>query len=150
MSEPAGEILIFTSKLIFVPAIVALCLGRWGDVFVITFQAVIAIWYHSTHTLASFYADQVGIWLLAIHTLLLAITSAATPYLFVLGFGYMLVVYLYGKRNKCFCFDPNRELADRYHGSIHILGIAIYSASMIFFLPDTAGGIFDIKLQQFL
>ena len=142
--EPPTDILIFTSKLIFIPGIVALCLNRWGDVFIITFQAIMAIWYHSTHTIASFYADQVGIWLLATHTLLLARTSAATPYLFVLGFGYMLVVYSYGKRNNCFCFDPNRVLADRYHASIHILGISIYSTSMIFFLPYTAGGIFNL------
>jgi hypothetical protein len=46
----------------------------------------------------------------------------------------MLIVYSYGKRNKCFCFDTNTVVADRFHASIHILGIAIYSLSMIFFL----------------
>ena len=38
----------------------------------------------------------------------------------------MLIAYSYGKRNKCFCFDPNAQVADMYHASIHILGITIY------------------------
>jgi len=144
--EPPTEILIYTSKLILIPAILALGLRRWGDIFIITFQAVVSTWYHSQHTITSYYADQIGIWLLVVHTFLLARTSAATPYLFVLGFGYMLVVYSYGKRKKCFCFDPNRQIGDRYHASIHILGIAIYSASIMFFLPATALGLFDLKI----
>jgi hypothetical protein len=136
--------LTITSHLIFFPAIIALYLSRWIDVFIIALQAITAVWYHSYHTTASYYADQVAIWLLACHTLLLARTSIVTPYLFVVGFGYMVVVYCYGKRNKCFCFDENILVADLYHGSIHILGIAIYSVSMLFFLPYESGGIFDL------
>ena len=51
----------------------------------------------------------------------------------------MLIVYSYGQRNKCFCFDPNTQVADMYHASIHILGITIYTISMLFFLDDDAG-----------
>ena len=142
--EPPSELLLITSRLIFVPAIVAFFLSRWGDVFVICFQAVCAIWFHSSHTLSAFYADQAGMYLLAFHTLLLARTSVWTPFLFVLGFGYMLIVYSYGQRNKCFCFDSDPVIADRYHASIHILGIAIYASSMLFFLPGEAGGIFEL------
>ncbi|NBV77701.1 hypothetical protein EBR66_06075 [bacterium] len=142
--EPPSELLLFTSRLIFVPAIVAFFLNRWGDVFIICFQAVCANWFHSSHTLSAFYADQVGMYLLAFHTLLLAITSIWTPFLFVLGFGYMLVVYSYGQCNSCFCFDSDPVIADRYHASIHILGIAIYASSMLFFLPMEAGGIFEL------
>ena len=143
MTQQPSEILTLTSKLIFVPAIVALGLRRWGDVCIVSFQAVTAIWYHSSHTPVSYYVDQLGIWLLVVHTLLLAQTTPATPYMFVLGFGYMFLMYFYGKCTKRFCFDPNTDIADRYHASMHVLGIAIYSGSMIFFLPDTAGGIFD-------
>jgi hypothetical protein len=142
--EPPSPILLFTSRLIFVPAIVALLLKRWGDVFIICFQAVCAVWFHSAHSPASYWMDQVGMYLLATHTFFLARTSSATPFLFVLGFGYMLMVYSYGQRNSCFCFDPNTVIADRYHASIHILGIAIYASSMMFFLPHEAGGIFDV------
>ena len=142
--EPPSELLLFTSRLIFVPGIIALLLNRWPDVFVISFQAICAIWFHSSHTLTAFYADQVGMYLLAAHTLLLSSTSVWTPFLYVIGFGYMLLVYSYGQRNSCFCFDANSVVADKYHASIHILGIIIYSSSMVFFLPTNAGGIFDI------
>jgi hypothetical protein len=142
--EPPSELLLLTSRLIFLPAIVAFVHKRWGDVFVISFQGICAIWFHSSHTFTSFCADQVSMYLLATHTLLLARTSYWTPFLFVLGFGYMLIVYSYGKRAGCFCFDPNPMIADRYHASIHILGILIYASSMIFFLPHEAGGLFDL------
>ena len=144
--EPPAEILLFTSKLIFVPALIALFLRRWADVFIISFQAASAIWFHSSHTPVAFYADQLGTLVLATHTLLLARSTPYTPPLFVIGFGYMLVVYSYGQRNKCFCFDPNPRIADRFHASIHLLGITIYSSSMIFFLPYEAAGILDVNL----
>ena len=82
-------------------------------------------------------------YLLATHTILLARTNHITPFLYILGFGYMLIVYSYGQRNKCFCFDPNAQVADMYHASIHILGIIIYTLSMLFFL-DNDTGIFSL------
>lgn len=142
--EPPSDILLLTSLLIFVPAMIAVILQRWGDVFIISFQAICAIWFHSSHTLTAFYADQIGMYLLAAHTLILSYTSIWTPLLFVIGFGYMLIVYSYGQINECFCFDANPIIADRYHASIHILGIMIYSLSMLLFLKKDAGGIFDI------
>ena len=134
-NEPPAEVLVATSKLIFIPAGVALVLHRWTDVLVISTQGICAIWFHSSHTPFSYYADQTSTLILATHTFRLAITNPITPFLFALGFGYMLLVYTYGKRNNCFCFDPDTEIADKYHASIHILGIVIYSVSMIFFLP---------------
>jgi len=135
-------ILQLTSKLIFIPAIVALFLKRWGDLIIISFLAISALWYHSSHSKISYYVDQIGIWLLVFHTFLLAITNLITPFLFILGFGYMLIVYSYGKNYNCFCFDPDINIADKYHASIHVLGIAIYCISMIFFLPTESNGIF--------
>lgn len=142
--EPPTEILILSSRLIFVLAVIAFFLKRWGDVFIVTSQALCAIWFHSSRNLISYYADQFSMYLLALHTLLLARTSQVTPYLFVLGFGYMLVLYSYGQRNRCFCFDSDINIANRYHASIHILGITIYGSSMILFLDYEAGGIFDL------
>lgn len=146
-NEPPSKILLFTSKLIFIPAIIALFLKRWGDVFIIAFQAICAMWFHSSHTAISLYADQAGMWILIIHTLLLAITNNITPFLYILGFGYMLIVYSYGKYNKCFCFDLNPSIADTYHASIHILGIGIYSCSMLFILSYEASGIFGLIMN---
>ena len=70
---------------------------------------------------------------LIFRTLPLAVTTYPTVALFVLGFGYMFVIYTYGFYNQCFSFDRRPEVADLYHASIHILGIAIYTSSMIFF-----------------
>ena len=80
---------------------------------------------------------------------MLATTNTITPFLFTLGFGYMGVVYSYGKINNIFCFDPNEYIADIYDASMHIVGIIIYSGSMICFLSDEANdanGIFDVML----
>jgi hypothetical protein len=131
---PDLPLLRVTSSLIFLPAFIALALGRWTDVVVISTQGICSVWFHSTHSKLSLYADQTSILILATHTLGLALTNSVTPYLFVLGFGYMAVVFSYGKRNNCFCFDPDETVGNRYHASIHILGITIYSVSMIFFL----------------
>ena len=38
--EPPSSLLLFTSNLIFIPTIIAGLLGRWGDVYIITTQAV--------------------------------------------------------------------------------------------------------------
>ena len=140
------KLLVFTSNLICIPTCVAFLLKRWEDVFITSLQAICAIWYHSSHSPISFYADQISIWLLVLHTCMLATTNTITPFLFTLGFGYMGVVYSYGKINNIFCFDPNEYIADIYHASMHIVGIIIYSGSMIFFLPNEANGIFDVML----
>jgi DVNP family len=55
--------------------------------------------------------------------------------LFILGFGYMLLVYMYGKQKNCFAFDPKEDVAEKYHASMHLVGIAIYTSSMLWFLP---------------
>ena len=146
--EPSTELLLFTSKLIFIPTLIAIYLNRWGDVVISGSQAAAALWFHSSHTPLSFYADQATMYLLAAHTLILATRHPMTPFLFVLGFGYMVVVYSYGKRNMCFCFDANPTVADAYHASIHILGIAIYSFSMICLLPYDAQGIFGLSVSS--
>jgi DNA-binding NtrC family response regulator len=39
---------------------------------------------------------------------------------------------------------PDIIIADRYHSSIHILGMLVYTSSMILFLPYEANGIFGI------
>jgi len=117
------------------PALVALFLGRWPDVLIITAQATSSIWYHSTHTPASLIADRLALSALVVRTLLLAISTYETIGLFILGFGYMLTIYTYGFYTHRFSFDTRPEVADMYHASIHILGIAIYMGSMIFFLP---------------
>jgi hypothetical protein len=142
--EPPTQILIFTSSLLLIPAGVAVALKRWGDVVIISLQFVSALWFHTAHTPTSFYFDQASTSLLAVHSLLLARTTAITPFMFVLHFGYMTVVYGYGERNKCFCFHPDIIIADRYHSSIHILGMLVYTSSMILFLPYEANGIFGI------
>jgi hypothetical protein len=142
--EPPTQILIVTSCLLLVPATVAIALKRWGDLFIISVQCASALWFHTAHTPISFYVDQASTALLAVHTVLLARTTMITPFMFVLHFGYMTVVYGYGERNKCFCFHPDIIIADRYHASIHVLGMLVYTSSMILFLPHEANGIFEI------
>lgn len=136
------SILMNTSKLILIPTVIALLLARWGDVLILSLQAICAMWYHSSHTNISFYADQLSIYLLITHTFLLAITNNITPFLFILAFGYMFVVYIYGKINTCFCFNPNKNIGDMWHGSMHVLGVIVYSCSMLFILSYEANGIF--------
>ena len=142
--EPPVDLLVFTSKLIFIPTVIALLMRRWVDVVVSSVQAISAIWFHSSHTRLSFYADQVGILLLAFHTLLLAITNNISICLFILAYGYMILVYSYGHYYKCFCFDSNVKVADKYHASIHIAGILIYSVSMLFIISHEANGIYSL------
>lgn len=143
--EPPVQILVFTSSLICIPTLVALRFNRWGDVYITSLQAVCSLWFHSSHTRIALYADQISMWILITHTFLLAVRHWATPFLFVLGFGYILLVYVYGKRINAFCFDPDTRIADAYHASIHILGILIYSGSMMI-LPHDTYGIFDSRL----
>lgn len=125
----------YSSLFIFTPALVALCLGRWPDVAIITAQAISSIWYHSTYTPVSLFVDRVALAALIVRTLLLAITTYETIGLFIFGVGYMITIYTYGFYTHRFSFDTRPEVADMYHASIHILGIAIYIGSMIFFLP---------------
>jgi hypothetical protein len=124
----------YSALFIFAPALVAAHLSRWVDVGIIVAQATASIWYHSSHSWASLFSDRVALAALVVRTLLLAVSTYATMALFVLGFGYMLLIYTYGFHNDCFSFDPRPEVADKYHASIHLLGIAIYTGSMVFFL----------------
>jgi len=143
--EPPVQILVFTSSLICIPTLVALSLHRWGDVYITSLQALCSLWFHSSHTPISLYADQISMCILITHTFLLAVTHWLTPFFFLLGFGYIFLVYVYGKRINAFCFDPDTRIADAYHASIHILGIAIYSGSMLI-LSNDAYGIFDSSI----
>jgi len=140
--EPPTTILLISSSSLIVAAMTAIILKRYYDLFIISFQCVGAMLFHSFHTPILFYIDQVAIYLLAVHCFLIALTSLYTPPIFCLYFGYMTIVYVYGQYNKCFCFDPEETIADRYHASIHILGTIVYTSSMILFLPQDAIGIF--------
>ena len=134
--QPSAKILHLTSALIFVPAIVAASLGRWVDVAVIVTQAVTSIWVHTTGNLIAIRIDQTALAALATRTLTLAVTGYTTIGLYILGFGYMLLMYTYGFYAKRFCYDPDPVTGNCYHASIHILGIAIYTASMVWLLPS--------------
>lgn len=124
----------YTAFLILTPVLVAAYLSRWVDLFVILNQAVASIWYHSSHSNTSLFFDRLALSTLIVRTTLLALTNNVTIGLFFLGFGYMFVMYIYGFYNQCFSFDPRPEMADLYHASIHVVGIAIYTGSMICFL----------------
>ena len=130
------KILHLTSALLFVPAIVAASLGRWIDVAVIVTQATTSVWFHTTGSLVALRIDQTALAALATRTLSLAITGYTTIGLYILGFGYMLLVYTYGFYNKCFVFDVDPVTGNCYHASIHILGITIYIVSMVWLLPS--------------
>ena len=123
----------YSAVFIFAPAICAAYLGRWLDVCIIASQATASLWYHSTYSYNSLVVDRLALSALFVRTLLLAIQTYATIGLFLLGFGYMALVYTYGFYNHCFSFDPRPEVADTYHASIHVLGVAIYACSMLFF-----------------
>jgi hypothetical protein len=124
----------YSARFIFAPAVVAAFLGRWPDVVVIVAQAGASIWHHSAYSRLSLFADRLALAALAARTFSLAISTSATVALFILGFGYMLVMYTYGFCHQCYSFDPRPEVADKYHASIHVLGVAIYAGSMLFFL----------------
>lgn len=124
----------YSALLILAPAFVAAFLERWLDAAVIAFQAAASIWYHSTYSRISLIVDRAALAVLVARTFLLALSTYATMALYVLGFGYMLTMYTYGFCHQCFSFDPRPEVADLYHASIHVLGVAIYAGSMIFFL----------------
>ncbi len=124
----------YSALLIFAPAIAAAYLGRWVDVAIISAQALASTWYNSTYSYNSLVVDRLALAALFVRTLLLAIQTYATIGLFIVGFGYMALVYTYGFYNHCFSFDPRPEVADTYHASIHLLGISIYACSMVFFL----------------
>lgn len=124
----------YSALLILAPAFVAAFLGRWPDAAIITTQAAASIWYHSTYSRISLIVDRLALAVLVVRTFLLALSTYATMALYVVGFGYMLTIYTYGFCHQCFSFDPCAEVADLYHASIHVLGVAIYAGSMIFFL----------------
>ena len=124
----------FTSIAIFIPAIIAIILKRWTDVIVISTQACASIIYHSSNTQITLFIDRLALSGLIIRTFYLAISSYYTILLYLLGFGYMAIMYIFGFYKKCFSFDSNCYVADKYHSSIHIVGILIYSASMLWFL----------------
>ena len=124
----------YSAMLILAPAFVAAFLGRWPDAAIISAQAAASIWHHSTYSRLSLIADRLALAALVVRTFLLALSTYATMALFVVGFGYMLIIYTYGFCHQCFAFDPEPEVADLYHASIHVLGVAIYAGSMLFFL----------------
>lgn len=125
-----------TSIAIFIPAIVALSLKRWTDVLVISTQAFTSVIYHSNNTQITLFMDRLALVNLIIRTFLLSIHSYSTISLYLVGFGYMSLIYMYGFYNKCFSFDSRDHIADRYHSSIHVVGILIYSGSMIWLLDE--------------
>lgn len=124
----------YSALFILTPAFVAAFLGRWPDAVIISTQAAASIWYHSTYSRISLIVDRLALAVLVVRTFLLALSTYATMALYVVGFGYMLMIYTYGFCHQCFSFDPDPEVADLYHASIHVLGVAIYAGSMIFFL----------------
>ena len=128
------NILHHTSSCIFIPALIATYLGRWPDVFVNVLQGTASVWYHNTHSPIALVFDRISLALLAARTIYLASTSLTLILLYILGFGYIGVIYLCGRRYNCFAFHPNQFTSDMYHASMHILGIAIYSGSMIWLL----------------
>ena len=130
-----ATILNYSTNLILVPAFIAAVLGRWIDFFVIMGCAAGSIMHHATYSPTTFAVDQITTYILIIRTFFLAIGSLTTIGLYILGFGYMVFMYLYGKTINRFAFDPRQEIADMYHASMHIIGIIIYSASMIWLLP---------------
>lgn len=135
-------ILQLTSILILIPVLVALYLTRWDDFIILSFLTITSIWYHSCHSKISYCIDQISIAFFVFHTFLLAISGFITSVIFILYFAYILILYSYGKIYNCFCYDPNLNIGDKYHASIHILGIFTYCISVIFFLPNDTRGIF--------
>ncbi len=125
------NILKYSSRSIFIPALVALYLGRWTDFLVICGQASASVWYHSNNTPLALFVDRTALAVLMLRTLLLALTSKYTIGLYIFGFGYIGVMYLYGYKKKCLAFDERQIVADAYHASMHVVGICIYSGSMI-------------------
>ena len=120
--------------MIFIPALIASYLGRWTDVYIILAQAICSVIYHTYKTPIALIADRISLVTLATHTLVLALSTPITRVLYLVGFGHMFTMYVGGWHLKMFCFDPDLRVGNRWHASIHILGIAIYSSSMLFFL----------------
>jgi hypothetical protein len=140
--EPPVFISQLTSVLIFIPVLVALFFSKWGDFIILSFLGITSIWYHTYHSRLSYYVDQISIAFFVSHCSILAISNFITSIIFFLYFGYILILYSYGKEYNCFCYDPNINIGDKYHASIHILGIFTYCISVMFFLPNNAHGIF--------
>lgn len=124
----------YTAIIIFIPAIIAILLERWIDAIIISCQACTSIIYHYNNTKIMLFMDRFALTSLIIRTFYLAIKSYYTIIFYLIGFGYISIIYIYGFYNKCFSFDPIFIIADRYHSSMHIIGIIIYSISMIWFL----------------
>ena len=124
----------YTSISIFIPAIIAILLNRWIDAIIISTLGCASVTHHFNNKKITLIIDRLALICLIIRTFLLAIQSYYTIALYLIGFGYMFIIYTYGFYNNCFSFDPRFIVADRYHSSMHIIGIIIYSVSMIWFL----------------
>ena len=129
------KLLQYSSSLIFIPALIAIAHGYWIDFLIISILTVASTIHHTYYTNVTWIIDQLALYLLIFHTFNIAINnyiimnSYIGIVLFILGVGYMAIIYVYGKYNNCFAFHPKIRVADLYHASMHIFGIFIYSIS---------------------
>jgi hypothetical protein len=123
-----------TATTFFIPVIVAIVYKRWPDVIVLSIQGCTSYIHHSHYTQTTLIIDRAAIFALTLRSLYIAVQSYYTMALVIVSYGYLCIMYIYGFYNKCFSFDSREIVADRYHASTHIVGIFIYSGSMIWFL----------------
>jgi len=101
-------------------------LGFPKDAGLLGVQCITAIAYHSTYNRQILHVDRATTFLLLIRSGYLAQQTQVTQGIWVSFWFYMYVIYGYGKKTNRFSFDPNKNIGDLYHASLHYLGASVY------------------------
>ncbi len=109
--------------------------------FLSSMLALTSIWFHSAKTMASFWMDQVMIYVWTIRILYASYERGWIPFVLGLGcLGYGVVLFYWGQRTMRYAYDPRRHVSTAFHVSVHLLStcVAIYNFTLA--LPDNELG----------
>ncbi len=115
------RLLQLSSLWISIPSAVSYFLGSPIDAFVIGLQCVTSVVHHTYYTKATLIVDRAVTAGVAARTLYKAYDSPVALSVFAVSYGYISVIYVFGKLYSCFASDPDADRRCRYHASMHFL-----------------------------
>jgi hypothetical protein len=114
------------------PALAMYWRGFYFDAALVGTQSFFAIIYHTFHTPKTLWLDRASTSSLVVRTCYLSTIHPTAAVVTVSYLGYMYLIYGYGYRNKCFSFDPDTEVGDRYDCTLHYGEMVLYHIALSF------------------
>ena len=119
-----------SSSVIGLSAVAMYCRGFPVDAALVGAQSFFAIIYHTFHTPETLWLDRASTFSLVARTCYMSTMHPTAAVVTCSYLSYMYLIYGYGYRNKCFSFDPDTAVGDRYHCTLHYGGMLLYHITL--------------------